>query len=147
MEERGAPRALRTVVWLGLIAGSLSVGPPAGVEAAKKAKPVVIEGTLIDTKCYSLDRANTGDDHQTKDGTIEGCAAACAQLGIPVAVLTGKDDPTILIAPATELAEFMGRQVRVTGSKAFRGSAMRAETIEVRDADGAWKSIEFHTMM
>ena len=147
MENRGARRALRTAALLGLVAALFPAGPPPEVRAAKKANPTVIEGTLIDTKCYSIDPAHVQDHHQTTDGTIEGCAAACARLGVPAGVLTRKGDVTILIAPATELADFMGGPVRVTGAKVYRGAAIRAQTIEVRDADGAWKPVEFHSMM
>jgi len=132
---------------LGLVAALLPAGASPDVGAAKKANPTVIEGTLIDTKCYSIDPAHVQDHHQTTDGTIEGCGTACAKLGVPTGVLTRKGDVTILIAPATELADFMGGRVRVTGTKVFRGAAIRAETIEVRDADGAWKTVEFHSMM
>lgn len=147
MGERVVLRTLQITALLCFLGASLSVGPPADVEAAKTAKPTRIEGTLIDTRCYSIDKSLTQDGHRTVDGTIDGCAAACAKLGIPTGVLTSKGDVTILIAPATELADYMGRQVRAAGVKVFRGAAIRVDTVEVRGEDGAWKPVEFHSMM
>ena len=124
-----------------------TVGHRSDLEAAKKPKPVVIEGTLVDAKCYSMNPALRGDDHQTTDATIEGCGSACAKLGVPTGVLTAKDALVILIAPSTELADQIGRHVRVKGPKVFGGAAIRADSIAVRNDDGSWKAIEFHVMM
>jgi hypothetical protein len=116
-------------------------------EAAKKPKPVIVEGTLVDTKCYSMNPALKADDHATPEDTIEACGSACAKLGIPTGVLDSKNALVILIAPSTELADQIGRRVRVKGPKVFGGAAIRAETIEVRNDDGTWKAIDFHVMM
>ena len=35
-----------------------------------------IEGTLVDTKCYSMDARNVSNDHVTPKGTLPKCATA-----------------------------------------------------------------------
>ena len=144
MNSQGARRILLT---LGVVAAFLGAGQSLGAEGTKKPKSSVIEGTLVDTKCYSIDKAHKQDRHETTDGPIDGCAAACAKAGVPVAVLGRKDELTILIAPAMDLAPYMGRSARVTGVKVYKGAAIRAEKIEVRDESGAWKAVDLHTMM
>ena len=54
-------------------------------------------GTLVDTRCMAMDPSNTGNDHG--GGAKKGCAAACANMGIPVAVLVG-DKMHVIAAPS-----------------------------------------------
>ena len=133
-----------------LAVASLAVLALAAEKSAKKparGKPITVEGTLIDAKCFSIDPANRGDDHPTNDDPVEACAEACAKLGIPVAVLTAKGEAMILLAPAPEFTDHMSDPVRVSGTKAFGGKAILVEKAEVRGADGAWKELSLHTMM
>ncbi len=59
-----------------------------------------IEGTLVDTKCYSMDARNVSNDHVTPKGTLPKCATACANMGIPVAILTAGGKVYTLAVPA-----------------------------------------------
>jgi len=74
-------------------------------------------GKFVDTKCYSMNKANAGNDHMTPNGKMANCASACAKMGIPVALL---DDGTAypLAAPAPNLADYMAKDATVTGMKA-----------------------------
>ena len=133
-----------------LVAGIAAAIAPAGGSAGKSSappKPSVVEGILIDTKCYSVDRRNAGDDHGAGDDKIEACATACAKMGIPVAVLTGKGEVYILLAPTPAFEERMGKPVRVTGAKVFGGSAIRPEKVETHAEDGSWTALDIHSMM
>lgn len=107
---------------------------------------VTVEGTLIDTKCYAMNHANIGNDHQSPDGLVKKCAAKCAKDGIPVAVLEENGKVLILTAPAKALAPYMAQHVRVVGSVPFEG-ALLPDKVEVRSADGQWKEVEITTMM
>jgi len=118
-----------------------------GEKKSKPPKATVVEGTLIDTKCFSQDPANAGNDHGIGADKIEGCAEACAKMGIPVGLLTPKREVYILITPAEAFAEHMGKTARATGAKVYRGTAIRPDSVQVQGADGAWVPVEFHSMM
>jgi len=49
------------------------------------AKTETVTGQLVDTACYSKDKANTGNEHKGMGAT---CAQDCAKKGTPVALLT-----------------------------------------------------------
>jgi hypothetical protein len=133
-------------------AGGLEASrPAAGVAAlpeasAGTAAPSTVTGILIDTHCYSLDRAYATDDHRTPNGTIEGCAEACAKLGIPVGVLTASGDVVVLLVPAPDLADHMGSDARAVGRRTFANS-LRPDSVFVKDDGGAWISVPLHQMM
>lgn len=136
------------IAGIGIAAALLAaVSAGSGAKETKSPKPTVVEGTLIDTKCFSQDAANDGNDHGVGTEKIEGCAEACAKLGIPVGLLTSKREVFILIAPAEAFEEHMGKAARVTGPKVYRGSAIRPDSVHVQGADGAWVPVEFHSMM
>ena len=53
-------------------------------DSMSKTKSITVSGSLIDTKCYSMDSRNMGNDHITPMGEMKGCGTLCAKLGIPV---------------------------------------------------------------
>ena len=106
-----------------------------------KGKTITVTGTLIDTKCYSMDARNKGTDHQTPHGEMKGCAALCANLGIPVAVLTSKGEVWTLVTPAKDLAGHMAANARITGVAVYGGHQLRPDKIEVQDASGQWTAV------
>ena len=121
--------------------------PAAGAKANPgAAAPSTVTGILIDTHCYSLDRAYAADDHRTPNGTIEGCAEACAKLGIPVGVLTASGDVVVLLVPAPDLADHMGSEARAVGRRTFANS-LRPDSVFVKDDGGAWIPVPLHQMM
>ena len=133
-------------------ASGLAASPPAahsaGATGATGDAPgsASVEGTLIDTHCYSLDRAYASDDHRTAGGTIEGCAEACARLGIPVGLLTDSGEVVVLLVPSPDLADHMGHEARAVGTRVLNG-ALRPDSVSVRDSSGAWATVPFHQMM
>ncbi len=95
-------------------------------------------GKLVDTRCMAMDPSNTGNDH--KGGAMKGCATACANMGIPVALLVdGKMH--VLSAPAAKFADYMAKDAKVTGKDAG-GGVILPEKVEV---DG--KEIDIGGMM
>ena len=105
-----------------------------------------LQGILVDTHCYSIDRAHATDDHRIPGGMIEACAQACAKLGIPVGLLTGSGEVVILLVPSPDLADHMGHEARAVGKRVLSG-AMRPDSIFVRDSSAAWTPVPIHQMM
>lgn len=106
-------------------------------------------GTLVDTKCYSMmPDANKGNQHIVKmEGEkvkMPGCATACANMGIPVALLDKNGNSYVLAVPATQLAEYMSLEARVEGKRMT--GVLIPEKIEVKQ-DGKWKEVKIATMM
>ena len=76
--------------------------------------PMTVTGEVIDTYCYSTAGA-TGEGHRT-------CGLACAEKGIPVALLEKGTDKVYVLLPNKNakpvpkgLIDKMGRQATVTG--------------------------------
>ncbi len=103
-----------------------------------------IEGTLVDTKCYSMDERNVSNDHVTPKGTLPKCATACANMGIPVAILTEGGKVYTLAVPAGQVANHMAKQARATGM--VKGRVVVAEKLEVKEGN-TWKEVNIATMM
>ncbi len=105
---------------------------------------VTVAGTLIDSKCYGLDHANTGNDH-----TMPACGSACATMGLPVAVLEGGQQDAkvyLLVTASAPLADHMAKEVRVSGTAVYE-SGLIPSKIEVKDAQGQWMEVSTATMM
>lgn len=103
-------------------------------------KPVSVEGTLVDSKCYLKDNALTGNDH----GPMKQCGTMCLKAGTPAAVLTKDKKFHAIIAPSSALAEHVGEKVRVNGS--LHNGSILAEKVEVNKA-GKWEEVKLGTMM
>ena len=71
-------------------------------------------GTLVDTRCMAMSPKNVGNDH--KGGELKGCGAACAKMGIPVALYVNGKMHT-LAAPAPMLADYVGKTASVSGKQ------------------------------
>ncbi|MFQ5510940.1 MAG: hypothetical protein ACE5EO_03740 [Candidatus Krumholzibacteriia bacterium] len=135
-------------LWLA-VAVTLVAGGAVTLANAGKAKEVTVIGTLIDTKCYGMNHDNAVADHMTPKGKMPKCAQACANMGIPVGVLTsGKKggDVYILITPAASLADHMAKTVKVTGMATFQG-AVTPSKVWVKNDKGAWDEVKIATMM
>ena len=52
------------------------------------AKTETVTGQIVDESCYKMDKSNTGADHKMPNGDTKDCAAACAKMGQPMALLT-----------------------------------------------------------
>ncbi len=106
-----------------------------------KQKSTTIAGSLVDTKCFSMNTANKGMDHATPMGEMKGCGALCARLGIPVGILTAKKEVWVLVTPSIDLADFVGKEARVTGVAVYSGHSLRPDKIEVKGDDGRWTAV------
>ena len=111
---------------------------------------VTVTGTLVDTKCYGeMPEANKGNDHLVmKDGQqmqMPNCATACANMGIPAALLTEAGILLTIVAPAAQLADHMEKQTRITGRLAADG-VLLPDKIEVRDGR-RWQEVAITFMM
>ncbi len=106
-----------------------------------------VSGTLIDTKCYSMNRKNKGNDHITEMGEMKGCGTLCANLGIPVGVLTASNTVWVLVTPSKDLATSIGSMARVAGTPVYGGHSIRPDKIEVKDASGQWTAIKISMPM
>lgn len=106
-------------------------GKPAAEEqmAAESAeKPAVVEGEMVDMKCYlAMDMPGGGKHHE--------CAVKCAKMGIPAGVVDQSGETFTVLAPAGGLADLMGKTVRVTGTKAEKSTAIIPEKMEVKEGD------------
>ena len=111
---------LRLSLTLAAAALALVVVPVPG--RAATAKPVVVTGEVIDSACYIKSGAK-GADHVK-------CAQACADNGIPLAILEDGTNKVVWVAskkdmetPNAELKPFAGKKVKATGTWAERGGA------------------------
>lgn len=118
-----------------------------------KPSVITVSGKLIDTKCYGMDNANLEDEHAVLQHEekiqIPSCATACANMGIPVGLLKdGKQGSKVyvLITPSNQLANYMAKETRVTGSPTFEGGLI-PEKIEVMNETGEWEEVQLATMM
>jgi hypothetical protein len=116
-------------------------------ESMSKTKPITISGSLIDTKCYSMDSRNKSNDHITPMGEMKSCGTLCARLGIPVGIMTGKNDVWVLVTPSQDLADHIGQEARITGTPVYGGHSIRPEKIEVKGASGEWNAINISMPM
>lgn len=90
-------------------------------------------GLLVDTRCMAMSADNTGQDH--KGGALKGCATACAQMGIPVALYIDGKMHT-LAAPAPLLAPHMAKEATVEGSMTADGVIMPMKVmVEGKEVD------------
>lgn len=110
--------------------------------AGSEGKTKTVEGTLVDTKCYFADPANTGNDH----GPMKGCGTLCAKGGSPVGILTSQGKHYALVVPAPAVADHVGKTVKATGE--VRDGSLVPEKGELQVQEGnAWKTVKTGAMM
>jgi hypothetical protein len=107
---------------------------------AAENKPVTLQGTLVDSKCYLMDNKLTGNDH----GNVKKCGTLCLKGGSPGALLTPDKHFYALLAPSLALAPYVGQQIRVTG-RIVSGS-IDVDKLEVNQA-GKWQPVKLGNMM
>jgi hypothetical protein len=107
---------------LTLAALAFAAVPVPSRAAAPAAKPAVVTGEVIDSACYIKSGAK-GADHIK-------CAQACADAGIPLAILEDGTQKVVWVAskkdmdtPNAQLKPFAGKRVKATGTWAERGGA------------------------
>ena len=95
-----------------IIALALSVG------ASAFAKVETISGQVIDKACYERNKKNSGQKHV--DRPIDECLTACAQAGLPLALLTPDGKVYQIVGALAEnknrkLVPHLTHTVRITG--------------------------------
>lgn len=145
----------KTILAMGITAGAflMSVTNVTGQDMkGMKMKSMTFEGTLVDTKCYSMmPKMNAGQDHKqmAMDGSggmmdVKGCASACANMGIPVGIIDKKGKMHTLAAPAGQLAPYMAKEVKIEGKE--MNGVILIDKLEVKEGN-AWKEVKLVYMM
>jgi len=119
---------------------AIGVALLAGMATLSAQQARTVEGTLVDAKCYLSDNRNTGTDH----GDMKGCGPMCLKMGSPAAVLAADKTVYTIAAPASDLADYVGQTVRVTGP--VTSGVILAQTAEV-NRSGSWQPIKLSGMM
>jgi len=88
-----------------------------------------LSGQLIDQTCYKMNKANTGVDHKMPDGPTAGCAATCAKMGQPVALLTADGKVYTVTGDLAannnaKLVPHLSHKVELTGDVTEKGGTM-----------------------
>ncbi|NIV72778.1 MAG: hypothetical protein GWN16_10970 [Calditrichae bacterium] len=140
---------MRKGILISLIAAVLTMGAFVFVLQAgskSKGKAATVEGTLVDSKCYSMGAFLT-DAHTVKGKKMPGCATACASMGIPVAIVDEDENVHILAVPAQEYAKWMASEIRVKGMYGKHADVLIPQKLEIKE-DGKWVEKELPgTMM
>ncbi|RMI19590.1 MAG: hypothetical protein D6681_02895 [Calditrichaeota bacterium] len=106
-------------------------------EGKMKMNKQVIEGTLVDTKCYAMGGFLT-NDHMSMDGKkLPNCAVACASMGIPVALVDKDGNVHVLAVPAAAYKDWMAKELRLTGMTGKHAPVFIPEKLEVKE-NGKW---------
>jgi hypothetical protein len=87
--------------------------------SAEDAKRVTVTGEVVDAACYMIHpQSATGPEH-------EQCALACADRGVPLAILSESDKKLYFPAEGNkQLYKFTGRRVRATGTSVDKSEPM-----------------------
>lgn len=128
--KRFAFRAAALVLALAAVGGVATY-----VHAEEDGKKAVVEGEMVDMKCWLGMQMPGGGKHAT-------CALECAKKGLPVGIVDKNTGQTFtVLAPAPGLAPYLGKTVRITGDLAGKSMAILPEELEVME-DGKWMKAE-----
>jgi hypothetical protein len=88
-----------------------------------------ISGQLIDQICYKMNKSNTGVDHKMPSGDEANCAATCAKMGQPVALLTSDGKVYTVTGDLAansnaKLVPHLSHKVELTGDVTEKGGTM-----------------------
>jgi len=88
-----------------------------------------ISGQLIDQTCYKMNKSNTGVDHKMPSGDEANCAATCAKMGQPVALLTSDGKVYTVTGDLAannnaKLVPHLSHKVELTGDVTEKGGTM-----------------------
>ena len=115
----------------------------------KVPEPQTVSGIIVDMKCYSMNSANSGDEHITPKGKMPACATVCAKMGIPVGIAVEDENGSeliVLISPSGAFADHMAKEAKITGTPALDGHGLIPDKIQVK-TDGKWEEVKIATMM
>ena len=97
-------------------------------------------GSLVDASCYITDNTQTGNEHMG----MKQCGVACLKMGRPAGIVTSDKKFFVLLAPAPDVADYVGQAIRVTGK--LRNGSILVDKLEVKKAN-AWVAVKLSTMM
>jgi len=97
-------------------------------------------GSLVDASCYITDNTQTGNEHMG----MKQCGVACLKMGRPAGIVTSDKKFFVLLAPAPDIADYVGQPIRVTGK--LRNGSILVDKLEVKKAS-AWVAVKLNTMM
>jgi len=88
-----------------------------------------LSGQLIDQMCYKMNKSNTGVDHKMPSGDEANCAATCAKMGQPVALLTSVGKVYTVTGELAannnaKLVPHLSHKVELTGDVTEKGGTM-----------------------
>ena len=111
-------------LWAGLTVGVFVLALGTVAFAATQ----TIFGQLIDETCYKQNKANTGVDHKMPEPT-PGCAASCAKMGLPLALLTADGKVYTVTGDLAannnaKLVPHLSHKVELTGDVTEKGGTM-----------------------
>ncbi|HVZ80452.1 MAG TPA: hypothetical protein VHE12_06560 [bacterium] len=98
------------------------------------AKKATLTGTLVDVACYLGDN-ETGNDHMG----MKKCGTECLKSGSPAGLLVDKK-LYVLAFPASAFAEYVGKQLELTG-EVYPGDVLIPKKAAEVDKDGKKKNI------
>ena len=105
---------MKRTLFLALVLGLMGVGALVRAESMDMSKDEgtknsTLKGTLVDVACYV-------DDHLTENDHMgmKKCGTECLKGGSPAGLLVGKK-LYILAFPASAFADYVGKQVELTG--------------------------------
>jgi len=99
-------------------------------EKKAEAQSMAITGTLVDLACYAKAGLTTNDH-----GDMKNCGSACASGGLPVALLDADKKVHFLGVPAAAYAEYVGKELRLTGAHGKHAEVFIPEKLEVKEGD------------
>ena len=112
-------------------------------EKKKMDKAVVIEGTLVDMKCYAA-----GGFLTNEHGGMDNCGTMCAKGGLPVAIVDKDKNVHFLAVPAPAYADWVGEHLRLTGTHGKNAhAAFIPKKIEMKDGKNWVEKKVAKTMM
>ena len=125
-------KIIRILAVIALLAGTIATG--------RAEENQIWTGSLVDASCYLTDNSQSGDDHVG----MKQCGKACLKMGRPAGILTPDKKFFVLVAPAPDLADYVGQPIRVTGK--LRNGSILVDKFEVKKPSG-WVAVKISTMM
>jgi len=111
-----------------------------GYSASRAEENQVWTGSLVDASCYMTDNTQTGNEHMG----MKQCGTACLKMGRPAGIVTSDKKFFVLLAPAPDIADYVGQPIRVTGK--LRNGSILVDKLEVKKSN-AWVAVKLNTMM
>jgi hypothetical protein len=125
-------KIIRILAVIALLAGTIATG--------RAEENQIWTGSLVDASCYLTENSQSGDDHVG----MKQCGKACLKMGRPAGILTPDKKFFLLVAPASDLADYVGQPIRVTGK--LRNGSILVDKFEVKKPSG-WVAVKISTMM